>query len=290
MSGPADPLRPRVRRAKCAPKARALPIVWGGVHPTLLPEQTAASAAVDVVVRGEGETIVGPLADRLAAGAPLDDVNGLTYKLDGAIVSTPDAELVDLDTIPVELPYDLLELDGYPTLQAGRVHLQTSRGCPGRCGFCYNTGFNSAVARQEPGARRRRDAVSAAALPAREDRRPGRRQLLRQSQTGRRDLHRAARARPQDRLARELPLRLPRRLRRRLREPAAAGRLHGARLRRRERLAAHAGASSARTSRPTRSCSRSPSCASSRRRSTRSSRGSPACRARPTPTWRRPST
>ncbi len=117
-------------------------IVWGGVHPTLLPEQTAASALVDVVVRGESEGVVGPLADRLAAGAPFDDVKGLTYKADGAIVSTPDADLVDLDAIPVELPFELLDLARYPTLQAGRVHLQTSRGCPSRCGFCYNTGFN----------------------------------------------------------------------------------------------------------------------------------------------------
>ncbi len=43
-----------------AAKVRAehprVPIVWGGVHPTLLPEQTAASELVDVVVRGEGET------------------------------------------------------------------------------------------------------------------------------------------------------------------------------------------------------------------------------------------
>ena len=44
------------------------PIVWGGVHPTLLPEQTAASDCVDVVVRGESELILGPLADALAAG------------------------------------------------------------------------------------------------------------------------------------------------------------------------------------------------------------------------------
>ena len=141
MSGPQIRYGLELARKVRAESPR-LPIVWGGVHPTLLPEQTAASALVDVVVRGEGETIVGPLADRLAAGAPFDDVNGLTYKLDGAIASTPDADLVDLDTIPVELPYDLLELDRYPTLQAGRVHLQTSRGCPGRCGFCYNTGFN----------------------------------------------------------------------------------------------------------------------------------------------------
>jgi anaerobic magnesium-protoporphyrin IX monomethyl ester cyclase len=118
------------------------PIVWGGVHPTLLPEQTAASEFVDVVVRGESELVVGALADRLAAGEALDDVNGLTFEADGAIRSTPDADLIDLDSIPVELPYELLELERYPTLQAGRVHIQTSRGCPHRCGFCYNTTFN----------------------------------------------------------------------------------------------------------------------------------------------------
>src|SRR5665647_867725 len=119
-----------------------VPIVWGGVHPTLLPAQTAASAFVHVVVRGEAELVVGPRAHALAAGAPRDAVSGLTYKADGASRSTPDADLIDLDTIPVELPYDLLELDRYPTLQAGRVHIQTSRGCPSRCGFCYNSGFN----------------------------------------------------------------------------------------------------------------------------------------------------
>jgi anaerobic magnesium-protoporphyrin IX monomethyl ester cyclase len=127
--------RVRAERPRC-------PIVWGGVHATLLPEQTAASEFVDVVVRGESELVVGPLADRLAAGEPLDGVRGLTYKADGAVVSTPDAGLVDLDTIPVELPYHHLELDRYPTLQAGRAHIQTSRGCPHRCGFCYNTDFN----------------------------------------------------------------------------------------------------------------------------------------------------
>src|SRR5664280_2963262 len=108
----------RVRAAK-----PAVPIVWGGVHPTLLPEQTAADPHVDVVVRGEAETVVGPLADALAAGAPLDSIRGLTFKTDGAITSTPDADLVDLDTIPIELPYDLLDVQRYPTLQAGRVHM-----------------------------------------------------------------------------------------------------------------------------------------------------------------------
>ena len=127
---------------KVRAESPSCPIVWGGVHPTLLPEQTAASKSVDVVVRGEGELVVPELANKLAAGETLDDVRGLTFKSEGSIKSTADADLIDLDDIPVELPYDLLKLEKYPTLQSGRFHIQTSRGCPHRCGFCYNSDFN----------------------------------------------------------------------------------------------------------------------------------------------------
>jgi len=131
---------------KFAQKVRAeipsCPIVWGGVHPTLLPEQTAASKFVDIVVRGEGELVVPKLAKKIAANETLVDVKGLTFKTEGAIKSTDDADLIDLDEIPVELPYDLLKLEKYPAFQSGRFHIQTSRGCPHRCGFCYNTDFN----------------------------------------------------------------------------------------------------------------------------------------------------
>jgi anaerobic magnesium-protoporphyrin IX monomethyl ester cyclase len=118
------------------------PIIWGGVHPTLLPEQTAASKFVDIVVRGEGELIVPKLANKLTAGETFADVMGLTFKSEGLIKNTGETDLIDLDDIPIELPYDLLKLEKYPTLQSGRFHIQTSRGCPHRCGFCYNTDFN----------------------------------------------------------------------------------------------------------------------------------------------------
>ncbi len=117
-------------------------IVWGGVHPTLLPEQTATSQSVDVVVRGEGEYPIVDLANALFYGKSLDTVKGITYEENGKVTSTTDAEVIDLDEIPIELPYDLLDLKKYPTLQSGRVHIQTSRGCPHRCGFCYNSIFN----------------------------------------------------------------------------------------------------------------------------------------------------
>jgi anaerobic magnesium-protoporphyrin IX monomethyl ester cyclase len=131
----------------------AVPLVWGGVHPSLLPQQTAANPYVDIAVKGEGEAVVGKLADALATGSPLEDVNGLTFKAKGEMKSTPDAELVDLDQIPVELPYDLLQLDKYPSLKAGRIHIQTSRGCPHRCGFCYNILFNRHAWRGKTAAR-----------------------------------------------------------------------------------------------------------------------------------------
>ncbi len=118
------------------------PIVWGGVHPSLQPEQTAKSNYVDVVVRGEGDLIVTELADRLAAKKPLDGLEGITYKAGGKITSNPDAPLIDMDQIPLDLPYDLLLLDRYPSLGNGRFHIQTSRGCPHSCGFCYNLMYN----------------------------------------------------------------------------------------------------------------------------------------------------
>jgi anaerobic magnesium-protoporphyrin IX monomethyl ester cyclase len=120
----------------------SIPIIWGGVHPTLLPEQTASSKFVDIVVRGEGEMTIVELARKLKANQPLDSVKGITYKKGKKIDSTPDRPLIDLDTIPIDLPYDLLLLDKYPTLKAGRFHIQTSRGCPHLCGFCYNTVYN----------------------------------------------------------------------------------------------------------------------------------------------------
>ena len=114
------------------------PIVWGGVHPTLLPEQTVSHELVDIVVRGEGELIVKDLANRLSNSQPIDTVAGITYKSEGVIKSNPDGEVIDLDAIPVNLPYDLLQTDKYPSIKSGRFHIQTSRGCPHKCGFCYN--------------------------------------------------------------------------------------------------------------------------------------------------------
>jgi anaerobic magnesium-protoporphyrin IX monomethyl ester cyclase len=117
-------------------------LVWGGVHPTLLPEQTASNDFVNIVVRGEGELIIKDLANALTQNRPIEVVAGITYAINGTIKSNPDGKIIDLDSIPIALPYELLQMDRYPAFRSGRFHIQTSRGCPHRCGFCYNSIFN----------------------------------------------------------------------------------------------------------------------------------------------------
>jgi anaerobic magnesium-protoporphyrin IX monomethyl ester cyclase len=123
-------------------KNLSVPLVWGGIHPTLLPAQTASNDFVDIVVRGEGELIIKDLANALAQNLPIDNVAGITYTINGTVKSNPDGGFINLDDLPIALPYELLQMDKYPAFKSGRFHIQTSRGCPHRCGFCYNSIFN----------------------------------------------------------------------------------------------------------------------------------------------------
>ncbi len=124
------------RRLKVAtPSTR---IVLGGVHPTVLPEEVLAEPAVDVVVRGEGEVTLG----ELAAEKPLDQIDGISYRAEGRIVHNRDRALIaDLDSLPMPA-YHLLPMSRYrPAVGAAKRTPATSvlatRGCPGRCTFCY---------------------------------------------------------------------------------------------------------------------------------------------------------
>ena len=113
-------------------------VVLGGVHPTVLPAESLAEPAVDLVVRGEGEETV----REIAAETPWDKIAGISYRQDGAVVHNPDRKLIDdLDTLPFPA-YHLLPMHRYrPAAGAAKRLPATSvlatRGCPGRCSFCY---------------------------------------------------------------------------------------------------------------------------------------------------------
>ncbi|MDY6864672.1 MAG: radical SAM protein [Halobacteriota archaeon] len=122
--------------AKIVKDNTCAPIVWGGVHPSMLPIQTLENPYVDVVAVGEGEQTILDLAYAIEREKPLEGINGIHYKEDGKIRSNPPRQFVaDLDKLPMPA-WDMIDLSKYSSLQ-----LFTSRGCPYNCAFCYNKKF-----------------------------------------------------------------------------------------------------------------------------------------------------
>jgi anaerobic magnesium-protoporphyrin IX monomethyl ester cyclase len=110
-----------------------------------MPRQVLTEAPdQDVYVRQDYEVVVPAVVDALHKGTPLDQVNGISFRKDGAVVSTPAAApLKDYDSMPLPA-YDLLPdlKPYYVTAPAGRPFtiLYTSKGCPFKCSFCTVAG------------------------------------------------------------------------------------------------------------------------------------------------------
>lgn len=108
-------------------------IVLGGPEVGPIAEEVLdENPAVDAVVRGEGEEAFAELLLALSKGRSPGRVEGVTARRDGKIVSAPDRALIpDLDVLPS--PY----LSGALEPLDGVAYIETYRGCPHRCGYCY---------------------------------------------------------------------------------------------------------------------------------------------------------
>lgn len=109
-------------------------IVLGGPEVGPVAEETLeAHAEVDMIVRGEGEVTFSELLYALTRGRDVSRVEGVTTRRpDGFVVSAPDRALIaDLDSVPS--PY----LTGVMSPLDGGAYLETYRGCPHRCGYCF---------------------------------------------------------------------------------------------------------------------------------------------------------
>ena len=115
-----------------------LKIAFVGPHVTTLPEQTLRDcAAVDFICRREFDYSV----VEFAQGKPLEQILGISYLKDGAIVHNMDRPAVDdLDALPdvTDIYYRDLDVRRYnvPFLLHPFVSLYTTRGCPAQCTFC----------------------------------------------------------------------------------------------------------------------------------------------------------
>ena len=127
-------------------------IIMGGAHPTIFHKELVENNICDFVVRNEGEI---PITE-LAKGTACNLIPNLTWRnSENAIIINPDSEqYVNLDNLPFPA-YDKLPMRLYHSaLGAARKHpsigMVTSRGCPGKCTFCFSKMFGSPIRFMSP--------------------------------------------------------------------------------------------------------------------------------------------
>jgi radical SAM superfamily enzyme YgiQ (UPF0313 family) len=116
------------------------PVILGGWHPSLLPDQTLAAEYVDVVVSGQGESAMLEVVQRIEAGESLRGIPGVGYKEDGRIIFNAPRPLTPIRELPPKA-YHLADFDAYQRVCGRRWAMYTSSlACPYNCGYCTNEG------------------------------------------------------------------------------------------------------------------------------------------------------
>lgn len=123
-------------------------VVWGGTHASLLPKQTLENPNMDLIVKGEGEITFYELVKALEKNKSPKGIRGVWYKKGKDIKSNLDRPFLDLNKLP-PLPYNLIKIENYLLKRDGKksLYIETSRGCPYTCAYCYNSTMNKSVYR-----------------------------------------------------------------------------------------------------------------------------------------------
>jgi len=112
------------------------PIIFGGVHATLFPEDIDFSY-VDYVCIGEGEFALLELMDCIDQGKDCSTIQNLWVKHNGTVIQNPLRDLMqDFDTLPLparDIYYKYAFIRDLPIKR-----FVTGIGCPFHCTFCHN--------------------------------------------------------------------------------------------------------------------------------------------------------
>lgn len=116
-----------------------IPIVAGGIFPSLSPEEVINEYSIDIVCIGEGETALSELCNRVSKNESFVDIGGLWIKQNSKVHKNNLPKLHDLNKLPHP---DYTEFDKrlfYKPMQGEMykmVNISTSRGCVFNCSFC----------------------------------------------------------------------------------------------------------------------------------------------------------
>ena len=143
-------VREMTRRIRAVSEAH---VVWGGVHPTIMPEDCIEHA--DSVCIGEGEGPLVDLARAIQQGQPVDGIQNLWVRRGSQIIKNDLRPLItDLDALPQDqfTGVEMASIDegrahpGNPNQDNVLYRVFASRGCPFRCSYCYNSQYREIFA------------------------------------------------------------------------------------------------------------------------------------------------
>lgn len=119
-----------------------VPIIFGGKHPTLVPEVVIREDCVDFICVGEGEEALVELLESLKKRDSDFQIRNIWYKKNGVVQANPVRPLIsNLDELPFadkELFYKHL-----PSEYKKNTYFFSSRGCPFSCTYCCNDEFKT---------------------------------------------------------------------------------------------------------------------------------------------------
>jgi len=112
----------------------------GGVnHARMYLNESLEHPEIDFVVRGEGEVIFKNLLDAIDKGTPLAQVEGISFRENGEILSPgPEGYITNINDLPSPA-FEIMPLEKYKSaIGTGRPcgTIATSRGCPHQCTYC----------------------------------------------------------------------------------------------------------------------------------------------------------
>lgn len=151
-----------VQLTKRLKQALDIPISWGGIHPTLRPEEALEYA--DMVCVGEGEEAVLELCNKINEHKDYTDTAGFWFKVGDKIIKNDIRPLIeDLDSLPFQ-DYTLEDDYVYSIFEDKMVKItneffekismvapdlkgnffpsykvMTTRGCPHNCSYCCSS-------------------------------------------------------------------------------------------------------------------------------------------------------
>ena len=115
-----------------------VPIIAGGFHPTIAPEETISQKCFDMICVGEGDEAFVELVEKLEKGQPTDKVKNIWSKKNGEVIKNPIRNLVeDLDALPFP-DRDIFDYEKYLQWNHGTATFISTRGCPFQCTYCIN--------------------------------------------------------------------------------------------------------------------------------------------------------